>query len=155
MHSWSSIHERSSQRYIRLLVSSSTHSIYPACSTTEWLAQTCCSDRSCTAAGSLSLLCLLFTASCDLPAVMQHREMSRQLSHVQWGNYSIHLLWEETPGGAVGPHGVVLEQRKAIVPGLYLVKQLDYFEDANEGSLSVDEAGRIRLHIPQSPAHQR
>jgi len=104
---------------------------------------------------ALSLLCLLFTASCDLPAVMQHREMSRQLSHVQWGNYSIHLLWEETPGGAVGPHGVVLEQRKAIVPGLYLVKQLDYFEDANEGSLSVDEAGRIRLHIPQSPAHQR
>src|SRR5215831_12985578 len=41
---------------------------------------------------ALSMLFLLFTVSCDLPAVLQHREMSRELAYVQQGSYSVHLL---------------------------------------------------------------
>src|SRR4051812_3930048 len=59
---------------------------------------------------ALSLTLLLFTVACDIPAALEHRELIRQLSSVQQGHYSVHLLWEESAGGAVGPHGVVLEQ---------------------------------------------
>ena len=62
------------------------------------------------------------TVSCDLPAVLQHRELSRELAHIQQENCSVYLLRESTPGGALGAHGVALEQRMSIVPGLYVVK---------------------------------
>ena len=41
-----------------------------------------------------------------------------------------------------------------IVPGLYVVKPLDFFENAHEGSLSADGAGKVKLHIPQNAGHQ-
>jgi hypothetical protein len=103
---------------------------------------------------ALAMLALLFTVGCDVPAYVQHRELSRELSSVHQGHYSVHLLWEETAGGAVGPHGVGLEQRMFIVPGLYLVKPLDYFEGAHEGSLSAEGADKVRLHIPKSNSYQ-
>jgi len=103
---------------------------------------------------ALCLLCLLVTVTCDIPAVAKHRELSRELSTVQQEHYSVHLLWQETAGGAVGPHGVGLEQRMFIVPGLYVVKHLDYFEGAHEGSLSAEGADKVRLHIPKSNLHQ-
>jgi hypothetical protein len=103
---------------------------------------------------TLSLLFLLLTVSCDLPAIIEHRALSRELAYVQQGHYSVHLLWQETAGGAIGPHGVLLEQRMPIVPGVYVVKHLDYFEGAHEGTLSLDGEEKIRLHIPQDGAHQ-
>ena len=103
---------------------------------------------------ALALLCLLTTVTCDVPALVQHRELSRELGSFQQGDYSVHLLWQETAGGAVGPHGVGLEQRMFIVPGLYMRKQLDYFEGASQGSLSAEGADKVRLHIPKSPFQQ-
>lgn len=97
----------------------------------------------------VSLSCLIFTVACEVPALIHHREFSRELSIVRQEKYSIHLLWEETAGGAVGPHGLVLEQRRFIVPGLYVVKQLDYFEGAYEGSLSLEGTDRVSLHVPK------
>lgn len=102
----------------------------------------------------LSVLFLLFTVSCDIPAHLQHRQLSRELSVVQHGESSVHLLWQETAGGAVGPHGLVVEQRMFVIPGLYLMKRVDYFEGAQEGGLSQEGAGRVRLHIPRSTSHQ-
>jgi hypothetical protein len=103
---------------------------------------------------ALSMVSLLLTVSCDLPAVVEHREMSRQLAYVQHGNYSVHLLWKETAGGALGPRGVLLEQRMPIVPGLYVVKPLDYFEGVSHGSLSAEGTDSVRLHIPKSNEHE-
>jgi len=103
---------------------------------------------------ALSMLALLRTVGCDLPAVVEHREMSRELACVRQRNYSVHLLWNETAGGALGPHGVALEQRISVVPGLYFVKTLDYFEGANQGSLSAEGADIVRLHIPKSSEHE-
>lgn len=88
----------------------------------------------------LSVVFLLFTARCDIPAHLEHRQLSRELSVVQQGECSVHLLWQETAGGAVGPHGLVVEQRMFVIPGLYLMKPVDYLEGASEGGLSLREA---------------
>ncbi len=101
-----------------------------------------------------ALLALVVTAGCNIPAYVQHRELRRELGSVQQGHYSVHLLWEETAGGAVGPHGVSLEQRMVIAPGLYMVKTLDYFAGANEGSISVEGTDRIEVHISRSGSDQ-
>ena len=68
---------------------------------------------------------------------------------------SVHLLWEETAGGALGPHGVGLEQRMFVVPGLYLVKPLDYFEGAHEGSLAFEGTDKVRVYIPKHESFMR
>ena len=103
---------------------------------------------------TLSSLSLLFVVTCNVPAAARHREFSRELSSVRLGPYSVHLLWQETAGGAVGPHGLGLEQRMFIVSGLYIVKHLDYFEGAYQGDLSVEGADKVRLHIPKTTFHQ-
>ena len=102
---------------------------------------------------AVSLLYFLLTVSCDLPAALKHREFSRDLASVQQGSYSVHLLWNETAGGALGPHWFALEQRMFVVPGLYVVRPLDYFEDAREGSLSAEGVDLVRLRIPKSKEH--
>lgn len=102
---------------------------------------------------ALSQLFFLVTVSCDLPNVVEHRELSRELAHVQQGDYSVHLLWVETSGGGLGPQGVRLEQRMFLVPGLYLVRYLDYFEEAHEGTLAPEGTGKVRVHIPKHESH--
>jgi len=104
---------------------------------------------------AISSLAILFTVGCNIPAYVNHIELSRELSSVQQRSYSVRLLWKRTAGGAVGPHGVGLEQRMFIVPGLYAVKYLDYFEGACEGRLSVEGPDIVRLHIPQSCSLQQ
>jgi hypothetical protein len=93
---------------------------------------------------------LLITVISDIPAIEGKRQLSRELSAVLQGSYSVHLLWQETRGGAVGPHGVSLEQRMFILHGFYVVKYLDYFEGAKDGSLSAEGTTKVRLHIPDS-----
>ena len=96
---------------------------------------------------ALSLLLLLMEATCEAPAVIQGRELSWELSVAQQEHSSIHLLRETTAGGAVGRHGLGLEQRMFILPGIYTVKYVDYFEGAYQGSMSVEATNRVRLHI--------
>lgn len=99
---------------------------------------------------TVSLICLLITVTCDGSALVMHRELRRELATVEAERYSVHLLWQETTGGAVGPHGVGLEQRMFILPGLYLVRYVDYFEGAQQGSLALEGGNRVRVHIPKS-----
>jgi hypothetical protein len=91
----------------------------------------------------------------DIPALVEHRELSRELGTVQQGRYSVLLLWEKTAGGALGPHGVGLQQRMPLFPGLYAKKSLDFFEGAFEGSISSAGPDRIKLHIPDNGRHQQ
>jgi hypothetical protein len=97
---------------------------------------------------AFSSVCLLGMAACDIPDEVNHRQLSRELCTLQQGQYSVHLAWEETSGGAVGPHGVMLEQRRTILPGIYAVKSLDYFEGATEGRLSFVGPNIVSLYIP-------
>jgi hypothetical protein len=97
---------------------------------------------------ALSLFGLSTIALFEIPAAANHRELSRELCAIQQGQYSVHLLWEETAGGAVGPHGVGVEQRRTILPGLYAVRYLDYFEGASRGSLTAVAPDKVELYIP-------
>jgi len=97
---------------------------------------------------AFSLVGLSAMVACDIPDAVNHRQRSRELCTLQQGQYSVHLVWEETSGGAVGPHGVGLEQRRSLVPGVYAVRFLDYFEGATEGSLSFAGPNRVSLNIP-------
>lgn len=103
---------------------------------------------------AFSVLGLTAMTACDIPDAVNHVQLSRELCTLQHGDYSVHLAWEETAGGAIGPHGVSLEQRKTILPGLYLVKSLDYFEGASEGTLSWADADRVSLYIPIAGYYQ-
>jgi hypothetical protein len=103
---------------------------------------------------AFSMLGLSAMAACDIPDAVNHVQLSRELCTLQHGDYSVHLAWEETAGGAVGPHGVSLEQRRSILPGMYLVKSLDYFEGASEGTLSWAGADRVSLYIPIAGYYQ-
>jgi hypothetical protein len=39
-----------------------------------------------------------------------------------------------------------LEQRRLIVPGLYMVRSVDFFDSAREGTLSVQGLYRVKVH---------
>lgn len=97
---------------------------------------------------AFSVLGLSGMAACDIPDAVNHVQLSRELCTLQHGEYSVHLAWEETAGGAIGPHGVSLEQRRSLLPGMYLVKTLDYFEGASEGTLSWAGTDKVSLYIP-------
>ncbi len=103
---------------------------------------------------AFSFIGLIGMAACDIPDAVNQVQLSRELCTLQHGRYSVHLAWEETAGGAVGPHGVSLEQRRSILPGLDLVKSLNYFEGASEGTLSWAGADRVSLYIPIAGYYQ-
>ncbi|MGB7986326.1 MAG: hypothetical protein WCF54_14260 [Terracidiphilus sp.] len=97
---------------------------------------------------AFSMVGLLGMVACEIPAAVNHRQLSRELCTLHQGQYSVHLSWDETAGGAVGPHGVSLQQRRTILPGIYAVRFLDYFEGASEGTISFVGPDRVSLYIP-------
>ncbi|MGA2277453.1 MAG: hypothetical protein ABSG00_07605 [Terracidiphilus sp.] len=72
----------------------------------------------------------------------EHRQL---LQTFQQGNCTIQLERYEN-GGAVGVHGLNLEQRRLLFPGLYLVKSIDFFDSAGEGTLSVEGPYKVRVY---------
>jgi len=46
----------------------------------------------------------------------------------------------------VGVRGIELEQRRLIVPGLYLIRSVAFFDYAREGTLSVEGPDKVRVH---------
>jgi hypothetical protein len=72
-------------------------------------------------------------------------ERSEPLQTFQQGSSTIQLQRYEY-GGSVGVHGLNLEQRRLIVPGLYMVRSVDFFDSARGGTLSVEGPYRVRVH---------
>jgi hypothetical protein len=97
---------------------------------------------------AFSLLALSALVACDIPDVVNHAQLSRELCTLYQGQYSVRLSWDETAGGAIGPHGVSLQQRRNIVPGLYAVRFLDWFEGAHEGTISFEGSDKVSLYLP-------
>lgn len=83
----------------------------------------------------LSSFLLLFTLVVD--GLLGGSEHTQPLQTVQQGSSTIQLQRYDY-GGAVGVHGLNLEQRRLVVPGLYMVRSVDFFESAWEGTLSVE-----------------
>jgi hypothetical protein len=92
----------------------------------------------------LSLLLLLFTVT--FGDFGRRAELVRELSTIRQGRYSVHLVSDAT-GGALAPHGLSVEQRMTVAPGVYLVKYLDFIDEAHEGSLSAEAPDKVRVHV--------
>jgi hypothetical protein len=90
----------------------------------------------------LSSFFLLGTVVFD--GLLGGRERTQPLQTFQQGSNTIQLQRYEH-GGGVGVHGLNLEQRRLIVPGLYMVKSVDFFDSAKEGTLSVEGPYRVRV----------
>ncbi len=86
---------------------------------------------------------LLFTAACEGPGWSTVR--TQVLQSFQQGSSTIELQKYEN-GGALGVHGLNLEQRRLIVPGLLAVRSVDFFDSALEGTLSVEGPYKVRVH---------
>jgi hypothetical protein len=89
---------------------------------------------------------LLFSSLLLLVRVVFNGERTRTVQIVQQGSSTIELQDYEN-GGAVGVHGFNLEQRRLLFRGLYLVKSVDFFDEAREGSISVEAPFTIRAHV--------
>jgi hypothetical protein len=72
-------------------------------------------------------------------------EFTQSLQTFQQGSCTVELE-RYASGGAVGIHGLNLEQRRLIFPGFYLVKSVDTFDSAWEGTLSVEGPYKVRVH---------
>jgi len=72
-------------------------------------------------------------------------ERTQPLQTFHAGNSTIQLQRYEY-GGAVGVHGLNLEQRRLIVPGLYMVRSVDFFESAHDATLSMEGPYRVRVY---------
>jgi hypothetical protein len=91
----------------------------------------------------LSSFLLLGTVVFD--GLLGGSERTKPLQTFQQGSSTIQLQRYEN-GGAVGVRGLNLEQRRLIVPGLYVVRSVDFFDYAKEGTLSVEAPYRVRVH---------
>jgi hypothetical protein len=91
----------------------------------------------------LSSFLLLGTVVFD--RLLGETERTQPLQTFQQGSSTIQLQRYEY-GGAVGVHGLNLEQRRLIVPGLYMVRSVDFFDSAREGTLSVQGLYRVKVH---------
>lgn len=97
--------------------------------------------------GMLLLLPLLLFSSISLfvRLVFGNTEHVETLQTFQVDANTIELQRYEN-GGAVGTHGINLEQRRTIVPGFYLVKSVAFFDNAREGVISMEQPYVFRVH---------
>jgi hypothetical protein len=71
------------------------------------------------------------------------------LQSFQLGSSTVELQRYDN-GGAIGLHGLNLEQRRVIVPGLFLVRTVDFIESAYDGFLSEEGPYKVRLRAKGS-----
>ena len=95
--------------------------------------------------GRVFLYPVLLLSALDLLGALGGWELTRPVQTLQQGSSTIKLD-DYDYGGGVGVHGLRLQQRRLLVPGVYLVKTLDFFDDAREGAISVEGPDKIRAH---------
>jgi hypothetical protein len=93
----------------------------------------------------LLLSSLLLVGKVVFDGILGGSERIEALRTFQEGSSTVELQNYEH-GGAVGVRGLILEQRRLILPGLYAVRTIDFFDYAHEGTLSVDGPYRVRVH---------
>ena len=95
----------------------------------------------------LSSFLLLGLVACEGPSWSSVRV--EPLKTFQQGKSTIQLQRYED-GGAIGLRGLYLEQRRLIVPGLFLVRSVDFFDYAHDGTLSLEGPYKVRVHAKGS-----
>jgi hypothetical protein len=100
----------------------------------------------------ISVLLLIFQIACVDPR--RHDELVRDLGTVCIQHSSVHLVRDAT-GGALGPHGLSLEQHLPIVLGVYALKYLDWYDGARSGSVSMEGNDCVRVRIPKDATEKQ
>ena len=88
---------------------------------------------------------LLVSSLLLLGRLVGFTERARTLQTVQIDGNTIELQRYEN-GGALGIHGINVEQRRSIVPGLYLVRSIAFFDDAKEAVFSMELPYVLKVH---------
>jgi hypothetical protein len=99
------------------------------------------------------LLALGFVACGDLQLRPSKEPCLQELSRIDQEGYSVLALCDTCGGPTVGVT-LLVEQRMPLLPGLYLVRSVDVFDEASEGNLSVVGPNQIRVQLPRSSCHQ-
>jgi len=89
----------------------------------------------------LSLCSLLFQFGDGFFGSLERTELVQTF---QLGSSTIQLQRYEN-GGSVGIHGMNLEQRRIIFPGLYIVRSVDFFDSARDGTLILEGPNSVRV----------
>jgi len=82
---------------------------------------------------------LLFTVGCNEPGKLIER--AKPLQDFQLGNCPIRLFRYEEDG-ALRVRAIVLERRRLIVRGLYMVRSVAFFDSAKEGTSLCERTGQ-------------
>jgi hypothetical protein len=94
------------------------------------------------------LLALVFVACGDLQHRLGKESCVQEVARIDQTGYSVHLLSDLCSGPAVGVT-LLVEQRMPLLPGLYLVRSVDVFDEASEGNLTVVGPNQIRVQVPK------
>ena len=100
----------------------------------------------------LLILCVLMTlmmATCDFDLHPYSKgSCLQELQRVEQTGYTVRLIQDECGGPLTGT-AVAVEQRMRLLPGLYVIKNVDYIDRAYEGRITVIEANEIHVQIPK------
>lgn len=100
----------------------------------------------------LWILCVLMTlmmATCDFDLHPYSKgSCLQELQQVEQTGYTVRLIQDEC-GGALTGTAVAIEQRMRLLPGLYVVRNVDYIDRAYEGRITVIGANEIYVQIPK------
>ena len=94
----------------------------------------------------LMIFAVMGSVACDLGPL--NKGCLQELGSIERNGYSVHLMLDQC-GGVIGSRMLTVEQRKPLLPGPYLFRLVDLFEDAYEGKLTAVSANQIQLHIPK------
>jgi len=72
----------------------------------------------------------------------------QELQRVEQIGYTVRLIQDECGGPLTGT-AVAIEQRIRLLPGLYVVRNVDYIDSASEGRLTVIGPNQVQVHIPK------
>lgn len=92
------------------------------------------------------IFAIIVSVACDLNPL--NKGCLQELGRIERDGYSVHLILDEC-GGAIGSRMLTVEQRRPVLPGLYLFRSVDLFEDAYEGTMTAISANQIQIHIPK------
>lgn len=93
------------------------------------------------------ILMALMMATCDFDLHPYTKgSCLQELERVEQSGYTVHLIQDECGGPLTGT-AVAVEQRIHLIPGCYIVRNLDYIDRAYEGRLTVMGKNEIQVHI--------
>lgn len=94
----------------------------------------------------IEIFLLLGFVACGSPEVHHYRADScvQEEQHLEQDGYSVHLL-HDCGGGATVDNSQWIEQRKEVVPGLFLVKTVDEFYGAARAEMSFTGENQLFL----------